>query len=389
MSIQITQDNLSKFNKRLHKALKDVMGDKVSLSQAAELFARAAGFQTLHDLQNHLGGTPDNTSVTSVSKRQWRWPRAAPATSAPAMPPKCMAMARRKAWIQLINADIRKYVDTHPTSNIRHWTWAKHDQSYSLNIEGDDASFGLFFGENVLSYVHKELEHLNATEDDQNFIFNLACRFPKDPIEAKKLGLSVAQVCKLPFMRDGFYSIVRAKKYTTAPGNFPKYKMIANFGEALQKFAVVPSKDFEAIAAFSNNQKQYVDITGLKIAPENTFDTWSKAVACLQKNPEMLLVQLLIQTSGNKVWSGFCATASQYSADVKSVNGDERHFAMEYCSDGYDVARCQGFLAAVSKLTSDHNPYGCNEVENQLWDDGFKFAQTYPLRQQFWIKPPR
>lgn len=368
MSVQITQDNLSKFNKRLHKALKEVMGDKVSLSQAAELFARAAGFQTLHDLQNHLGGTPDNISVKSVSQ---------------------VNDNAHAAWIQLINADIRKYVDTNPTSNIRHWTWAKNDQSYSLNIEGDDASFGLFLGDNVLSYVHKELEHLNATEDDQNFIFNLACRFPKDPIEAKKLGLSVAQVCKLPFMRDGFYSIVRAKKYTTAPGNFPKYKMIANFGEALQKFAVAPSKDFEAIAAFSNNQKQYVDITGLKIAPENTFDTWSKAVACLQKNPEMLLVQLLIQTSGNKVWSGFCATASQYSADVKSVNGDERHFAMEYCSDGYDVVRCQGFLAAVTKLTSNHNPYGCNEVENQLWDDGFKFAQTYPLRQQFWIKPPR
>ena len=367
MSVQITSDNLSKFNKRLHKALKEVMGDTVSLSQSAELIARAAGFKSLHDLQNHLGVAPTHSTI--------------PVSQADSNP--------HVVWIQLINADIRKYVDTHPTSNIRHWTWAKHDQSYSLNIEGDDVSFGLFLGDNVLSYVHKELEHLNATEDDQKFIVKLACRFPSDPIEAKKLGLSVAQVCKLPFMRDGFYSIARAKQYTTAPGNFPKYTMVANLGEALQKFAVVPSKDFEAIAAFSNNQRQYVDITALKIAPENTFDTWSKAVSCLQKNPEMLLVQLLIQTSGNKVWSRFCATASQYSVDVKSVNGDERFFAMEYCSDGYDVARCQGFLAAVSKLTSYHNPYGCNEVESQLWDEGFEFAQTYPLRERFWIKPPR
>lgn len=367
MSVQITSDNLSKFNKRLHKALKEVMGDKVSLSQSAELIARAAGFKSLHDLQNHLGvaPTPSKTPITQPDSNP------------------------HVAWIQQIIADIRKYVDTHPRSRIRHWTWEEQNGSYSLNIEGDYESFGLFFGDNVMSDVHKEVEHIDVTEDDYNFIVNLASRFPEDPIEAKKLGLSVSQECKLPFMRDGFYSIARAKQYTTAPGNFPKYTMVANLGEVLQKFAVVSPEDFGSIATFANNQRQYVDITALKIAPENTFDTWSKAVECLKNNPELILVQLLIKIIGKTIWSGFYATASQYSADVKSVNGDERFFAMEYFSDGYDVARCQGFLAAVSKMTSDHNPYGCNEVESQLWDEGFEFAQTYPLRERFWIKPPR
>lgn len=369
MSVHITSDNLSKFNKRLHKALKDIVGDNISLSQSAELMARAAGFKTFHDLQIHLQseGAVPTPNLASTS-----------------LPP--VLQNPNIAWIEKINADISHYASTHPDSTIRQWSWAKSNGSYSLQIEGDDAAFGLFFGSDVMSYVDKETAHLSATFQDQHFIRELATRFPTDPIEGQKLGLDVAQVCKLPFMHDGWSSIARHAKYTTKLGDFPTYITVSNFGEAIQDFAVIDPNSF--VAGVTNSQRNHVDITNLKIAATNIFASWKQAVQYLQEHPNMLLIQRLRQTNGDKVRSSFYATAGQYSVEVKSVNGDDRKFGVGYNED-YGVVRCQGFLAALQKLNKDHNPYGNNEIEHQLWDDGFGFAHTYPLREKFWIKPPR
>lgn len=369
MSVQITSDNLSKFNKRLHKALKEVIGETVSLSQSAELMARAVGFKTLHDLQTHL-----------LSEEVLPSPNLSSTTVTPVLENPNIA------WIEKINADIVHYASTHPASTIHKWSWAKSNGSYSLQIEGDDTAFGLFFGSDVMSYVDKETAHLSATSQDQHFIRELATRFPTDSIEGQKLGLDVAQVCKLPFMHDGWSSIARHPKYTTKLGEFPIYVTVLNFGEAIQDFAVIDPNSF--VSGVDHSQRNYVDITNLKIAPANIFASWKQAVQYLQEHPEMLLVQRLRQTHGSKVCSSFYATAEQYSIKVKSVNGDERVFGVGY-EEAYGVVRCQGFLAALQKLSKEHNPYGNNEIERQLWDDGFAFAHTYPFRQQFWIKPPR
>lgn len=369
MSVQITSDNLSKYTKRLHKALKEVMGEAVSLSQSAEIFARAAGFKTLRDLQTHLlleGGLPTS--------------------NLPSTPLPPVVENPNIAWIEQINADISHYASTHPDSTIHKWSWAKSNSSYSLQIEGDDAGFGLFFGSDVMSYVDKETSHLSPTSQDQHFIRELASRFPTDPIEGQKLGLDVAQVCKLPFMHDGWSSIARHPKYTTKLGDFPTYITVSNFGEAIQDFAVIDPSSF--VAGVANSQRNHVDITNLKIAATNIFASWKQAVQHLQAHPDMLLIQRLRQTHGDKVCSSFYATAGQYSVEVKSVNGDDRKFGVGYNED-YGVVRCQGFLAALQKLSKEHNPYGNNEIEHQLWDDGFDFTHTYPLRQKFWIKPPR
>lgn len=370
MSVHITSDNLSKFNKRLHKALKDIVGDNISLSQSAELMARAAGFKTLRDLQSHLQseGAVPTPNLASTS-----------------LPP--VLQNPNIAWIEKINADISHYASTHPDSTIRQWSWAKSNGSYSLQIEGDDAAFGLFFGSDVMSYVDKETAHLSATFQDQHFIRELAARFPIDPIESQKLGLDVAQVCKLPFMRDGFYSIARPQKWSTVLGQFPKMVQQANLGEATQDFAVIPAELF--VADVVSSSRDFVDISKLSVSSDQVFSDWSAAAQHLRMNPDMLLIQRLRQTAGHKVWSGFYATAEEYAIAVKSVNGDDRSFAIGYTADAYGVVRCQGFIAALQKLSKDHNPYGCNEVQNQLWNDGFAFAGTYPLRQQFWIKPPR
>lgn len=369
MSVQITSDNLSKFNKRLHKALKEVMGETVSLSQSAELMARAAGFKTLHDLQTHL-----------------LLEEALPTANNPSTPLPPVLENPSVAWIEKINADIVRYASTHTDSTIRKWSWVKSNGSYSLQIESDNAGFGLFFGSEVMSYVDKETAHLSATPQDQHFICELATRFPIDPIEGQKLGLDVAQVCKLPFMRDGWSSIARHPKYTTKLGEFPIYVTVSNFGEAIQDFAVIDPNSF--VAGVAHSQRNHVDITNLKIAPTNIFASWKQAVQHLQEHPDMLIVQRLRQTHGDKVRSSFYATAEEYSVKVKSVNGDERVFGVGY-DEAYGVVRCQGFLSALHKLTKDHNPFGCNEIEHQLWDDGFDFAHTYPLREKFWIKPPR
>jgi len=363
MSVHITSDNLSKFNKRLHKALKEAFGDSVSLSQSAEMVARAAGFKTLHDLQTHLAPKTLPVAVTPLPQISDN-----PSTT----------------WIERINADIRHYAATHPTSVVQHWRWRENEGTHSLDIVGDHASFKLVFGEDVMSYVDTELSCLKATEDDRTFIGDLARRFPTDPIEGQKMGLDMARFCKLPFMREGFYSIARSPKYTTALGDFSKYETVPNLGEALQQFAVVSSESF--VADFANSHHQYLDIGHIAMNPKNVFDTWKEAVAYLQKHPDLLLVQRLVQ--GNKVWSSFYATAGQYTVDVKSVNGDNRVFGVGY-NDAYDVVRCQGFLAALRKLIKDHNPYGCNEIEHQLWDEGFDFAHSYPFREKFWMKPQR
>lgn len=370
MSVHITSDNLSKFNKRLHKALKDIVGDNISLSQSAELIARAAGFKTLRDLQSHLLSEPSLDAPLL------------PSTHAPTV-----SENPSSAWIEKINADITDYAATHPQSAIRQWSWAKSNGSYSLQIEGDDAAFGLFFGEDVMAYIDKEIANLSATPQDQQFIRELAARFPIDSIESQKLGLDVAQVCKLPLMRDGWYSIARPQKWFTVLGEFPKTVQQANLGEATQDFAVIPAELF--VADVVSSSRDFVDISKLSVSSDQVFSNWNAAAQHLRMNPEMLLIQRLRQTAGNKVWSGFYATAEEHAIAVKSVNGDDRSFAIGYTDDAYGVVRCQGFVAALQKLSKDHNPYGCNEVQNQLWNDGFAFAETYPLRQQFWIKPPR
>ena len=371
MSVHITSDNLSKFNKRLHKALKEVMGDTISLSQSAELMARATGFKTLHDLQMHLLSDQSPSLPSPIPKT------AEPADNTP-----------NSEWIEKITADIAHYASTHPHSTIRQWSWTKSNGTYALQIESNDAAFGLFFGEDVVKYVDKELAHVSATAEDQNFIRQLAARFPIDPIEGQKLGLDVAQQCKLPLMRDGWSSIARHPKYTTQLGEFPVYQTVANLGEAVQDFVIMSPDDF--VASVGHSQRNYVDISGLKT--QNVFASWTDAVQYVKKHPELLIVQRVRQIAGHKVWSGFYATAEQYAVHVKSVNGDPRAFSVGYTNDvdsAYDTVRCQGFLAALHKLPTEHNPYGCNEIQHQLWNDGFEFARTYPLREQFWIKPPR
>ena len=136
MSVQITSDNLSKFNKRLHKALKETFGDSVSLSQSAEMVARAAGFKTLHDLQTHLAPKTLPVAVTPLPQISDN-----PSTT----------------WIERINADIRHYAATHPTSVVQHWRWRENEGTHSLDIVGDHASFKLVFGEDVMSYVDTKL----------------------------------------------------------------------------------------------------------------------------------------------------------------------------------------------------------------------------------------
>jgi Fe-S cluster biosynthesis and repair protein YggX len=63
--ITISEENLSRFNKRLQKALEEFLGTDVKLTDASKLFAKTLGKDSEHELKKALALSPEQNQVTS------------------------------------------------------------------------------------------------------------------------------------------------------------------------------------------------------------------------------------------------------------------------------------------------------------------------------------
>lgn len=69
-TIEITEKNLTHFNKRLQRALSEHFGNDVKLSEAATLFARACGKDSVYEIQKILSEGKPSSSKTLDSTEQ-------------------------------------------------------------------------------------------------------------------------------------------------------------------------------------------------------------------------------------------------------------------------------------------------------------------------------
>lgn len=172
-NITITQDNLSKFTKRLHKALSEHHAShstSPNLSQSSEIFAKALGAVNLYELQTLLG-----------------------------IPP----VSFEEQWVNTIEQTIRDYLKSTPQTKLngdeiqwRRNTAGTYLSLYNHEENGKSNDEGLFIWfnenckdsdhqvENLKQYAHVEF-YLPAC--DVALFEKLANSFPTDILERIKI----------------------------------------------------------------------------------------------------------------------------------------------------------------------------------------------------------
>lgn len=336
MTVEITSKNISKFTKRLHKALKQTLGEhSPSLLQSAELLAQAAGFKTLHDLHSHL----------NVAEKVH-------------IPSALQDTSFEEQWVHSIEGLIHQYVNTHSDSNIVQWSWSNMEGECALNLLSKDYGEGLYFSDankeqNISSLTH----HLNPTQDDIEFIATLISLFPKTKKENVLLDLYLKEVKNI--QNNEWFLIAQ-------PVHFSREFSESNLGWVTEDFIVVDKKSVDNLPFLSNNT-QLIDISHVKEL--YSFNDFQKAVQCVLDTPNTVLLQRLSTT--NKKASSFLGSPfHNFSAvQLQSVSNAAvqmvgSHNVLLYCF--------KGLLAQSRKLSLEHNPYAINQVEYGHWKDGFQ-----------------
>lgn len=174
-TITITQDNLSKFTKRLHKALSEhhaTNSTAPNLSQSGEIFAKALGAVNLHELQTLLGVAP---------------------------------VLFEEHWVNTIEQTIRDYLKATPQSKIDadevYWFYngfTTYLHLYEHKENGEETGEGVFFDfkeDRKMCSAQEHMEEIrNAAEEcfdlpqcDIDFLTQLAQAFPTDIGENLKI----------------------------------------------------------------------------------------------------------------------------------------------------------------------------------------------------------
>lgn len=171
-TIKITPDNLSKFTKRLHKALSEHHASNPAaptLSQSSEIFAKALGAVNLHELQTLLGVVP---------------------------------LSFEEQWVTNTEQTILNYLQSTPQSKLTadglEWFCFSGDGNTYLNLynhkeKGKDAGEGVFFDFKEHASMHSAqqhmekirsalTEHFSLPQCDIDFIGQIAEMFPTDPL---------------------------------------------------------------------------------------------------------------------------------------------------------------------------------------------------------------
>lgn len=352
MTVEITSKNISKFTKRLHKALQKTLGDNApSLLQSAELLAQAAGFKTLHDLQTHFSVQPIGLN-TSFEER----------------------------WVEQIENKIINYMKTHPDSQIIEWTWANFDNlTVSLNIQSKDGGFGMYFmNDNTFNETDIANYLLNPTNNDILFIQEIG-NFFNSTTQKEQVMLNFHVKTSKSISIDEFYSIAKHL-------NFKKQHVFSedNLGWLVEDFVVVEKDELNGLPYIKHGNK-WVDLNQIKTVKE--FSMFETAVSYVLKNPSLVLMQRATNEQNQTVSSFFgIPNETSHAVELKSVNGD-KHFLN--AQNNSDLERFRGFLARIYQDSIRNNPHAVNTQEWQLWRNGFEHFAKQKTEKTFSINPTK
>lgn len=234
--IIITSQNLSRFSKRLQKSVEKQLGQKITLTQASLLLANTFGVDSIHHLQKKLESSNTKEHLINNSSSE--------------------------------EADIisfiEKYFNTNKSSKIFNFSFSMeyHKKCFNLSAKSlkyiDIEGFGIYFGEQA-DYLQKELDRLELTKDDINFINTLKNKMRLDNVpHSVYLGEKIHAILGLKSIDDS---------YDFKMNHESNYKPISNYGLCEKLFVKVKESFFEETGApfnFGNDNYAFIDLSDEK-----------------------------------------------------------------------------------------------------------------------------
>lgn len=220
--IIITEKNLSRFNKRLQKALSNHLKQDIPLHLASLLFAQALGVDTVHHLQEKL-----------------------------------LEPVKKENECQQLQDFIEHYFLIHPESQLLSFYFFLDNNYLALSIDAkskklnSEEGFSIFFGSEP-SYLDTELNRLSLSEKDISFIHELVSLLHFDDLP---LNIYLAEKLKLHFKLESnsIYDFKLNKEFES----------VNNYGFCEKLYALVDIDFFERKGAsyvLHNDKYVFIDL---------------------------------------------------------------------------------------------------------------------------------
>lgn len=249
--IIITEENLSRFTKRLKKALSTHFNQEVPLNLASLILAQTLGVDTIHHLQEIL---------------------------------KSPAINEQENEVESIKNFIENYFGNNNKTKFLAFNilLTTNDLSFNLTVlnkeSTDQESFAIFFGYDDLSYVSKKLNNLKLSIEDIDFINSLIFKlhFADEP---KNIYLGERLKQQLNLIKDGDYYEFKSQK---------KYEEIANYGLCEKLFVLVNKDFFETIGApfvLNSDNYSFIDLEKEEV---QFFDKIEKGLEAITEDKMLL-----------------------------------------------------------------------------------------------------
>lgn len=334
--IKITQENVSKANRRLQKALEGRLGKKVPLSECAELFARALGAENVHQLSTWLAAAPTAQKVQTILPVD--------ETDLPVEVQRFLGWARPEAW--------QKTSFTHAFVEFTEYGLVLFVEAPSKKYAPGTEGFGLYWedGQHPGEYLNKEMKHLDLGAEDVHLLRALTeLFFPKDEHMRKQFAL---------LMKRGL-GLQKGQSYCLHKKDADFFNEVAGLSACKRLFLVPPPMaEVESRPLGEGYREVASHLEDANLLRFNRFEDARRAAEKLRS-----LVIQAFEESG----SGRLAYDWTFSGGVfTSIGGARLPFKGED-----DLVRFQGMTAR--EKTSDRlpiNPFGVNERECALWEEG-------------------
>ena len=262
MSIDITSKNFNNYAKRLQKTLGKTLGlsAPLSLSQCSELLAKTLGFNTRHDLNKVL--------------------------STPAKDDEFQSFEAHRLSIE---NEVNNYLEKNPDSSFFGIYWGRRYKNKQEDI-------GLFF--NLFHLQSKTIKYLmlndiqendfDLTEQDRQFILNLKGKFKKNNHFNENFNLYIRLIYNLNSARHVFLN------------NSNAY-CLRDIGVAKTKYWLIPKTLLDEMQRniVARDEWHFIQCDA-KISPQITVDSVSQGISIIQKNQDLILLEILIFDSGEK-----------------------------------------------------------------------------------------
>lgn len=247
-SISITENNISRFNKRLQKSLEKHFSKEIPLHLASLILAETFGLDTVHHLQQKLS-EPEQDECEKIKKM------------------------------------IELYLQSNTNIVALSFIYEKDNISFNVAVKSDkygQESFGIFFGKNP-SYIEKYLKNLQLNSNDISFINALIRELHFDDIP-KNIYLAEKLKEHLKINNHGVYEFKLNNNLIE----------ITNYAYCEHFFVTVNEDFFERVgASFALNNDKYSSIDLTEEEEVNFYSSFDQAYKKLISSEDIIIMEFL------------------------------------------------------------------------------------------------